>query len=343
MKDVPLLRNSERVDFRRCPQRWHWRWNEHLIPIELSHGPLVFGTFGHLALAEWYIPGNKRGRHPAETWDEITEGFMDAAKVDATGYLDDDVEETWEDARSLGHEILVNYVDTYGNDDHIEVLWTEHAGSEYVRHPYDSTKPIVKYAFTMDLVVRDHEANGRIRYWDHKFMKAIETRHLLIDSQNGGYLAIGTHQLRKEGLIGPKEAVRDLVYNFVRKARYPDKPKNQFGEWLNKDGSVSKRQPPPFFHRYVVNKTARERNQQIRNIGNEALHMKAFRDGRLPIHKNPTRDCTWDCSFFTLCQVHEAGGDVEGTKKVLYRQEDPYKEYKEGAVSPKRLERRLNE
>jgi hypothetical protein len=341
VKDVPLLRNSERQDFRRCPQRWWWRWGEHLIPIELDYGPLVFGSFGHLAMAEWYIPGNKRGVHPAETWDKITADFMDAVKT-PTGYMDEDIEMSWEDARQLGHDMLVNYVNHYGNDDHWEVLWVEQPGSQLVRNPLKPSEPIVNYCYTMDLIVRDHEANGRIRFVDHKFMKAIMTRHLVIDSQNGGYLAIATHQLRKEGKIGEREAVRDLIYNFLRKARPPDKPRNRFGEYLNKDGSVSKQQPPPFFERYVVSKTAAERNSQIKHIGNEALHMKAFRTGKLALHKNPTRDCNWDCAFFLLCQVHEAGGDYEGTKKVLFKKEDPYKEYK-GEASGKKLERRLNE
>lgn len=308
----------------------------------MSHGPLVFGTFGHLALAEWYIPGSKRGVHPAETWDKITEDFMDAVRVPETGFLDEEIEGTWEDARQLGHNMLVNYVDTYGNDDHWDVLWVEHPGSQFIPHPFKK-QSIVKYCYTMDLIVRDHEANGRIRYIDHKFMKAIQTRHLVIDSQNGGYLAIGTHQLRKMGKIGPKEAVRDLIYNFLRKANYPDKDQDPVTkEWLNKDGTPTKRQPPPFFERFVVNKTASERNSQIIHIGNEALHMKAFRDGRLPLHKNPSRDCNWDCSFFTLCQIHEAGGNVEETKKVMFRKEDPYTEYYEDATSPKKLFDRRN-
>lgn len=338
MNSIPLLRNSERLDFRRCPQRWWWRYHDKLVPIEIGHGPLVFGTFGHLALADWYIPGNKRGKHPAETWDEITEDFMDAVRVPATGYLDEETEMTWEDARQLGHDMLVNYVETYGNDDHWEVLWVEHPGSQLVPNPV-TKQPIVNYCYTMDLIVRDHNENGRIRYVDHKFMKAIMTRHLTIDSQNGGYLAIGTHQLRKMGLIGPKEAVRDLVYNFLRKARYPDKDRDPItGEFLNKDGTPMKRQPPPFFDRHVVRKTAQERNSQILHIGNEALHMKAFRTGKLPLHKNPTRDCAWDCSFFTLCQIHEAGGNVEETKKLMFKKDDPYEPYREEAS---RMERRL--
>lgn len=351
MNDVPLLRNSERSDFRRCPQRWQWRYGEHLVPISFSTGPLVFGTFGHLALASWYVPGNKRGRHPADTWDEITKGYWDSVKGDK--YVDDDIEGTWEDARSLGHDLLVGYVNHYGNDDHWEVLWAEQPFAQLIPHPHQLERvidgirqkshfreAIVKYVGTIDLIVRDHNQNGRVRYVDHKFMKVIETEHLVIDPQNSGYLAIGTHQLRQEGVIGPNESVRDLVYNFVRKTRQDTRPQNRFGEFLNKDGTVSKKQPPPYYVRHTVTKTAKERNSQISNIGNEALWMKAVRNGKLPIIKNPSRDCKWDCSFFNLCQIHETGGNVEDTKKMMFRKEDPYQEYYEGATSPKLLQER---
>lgn len=346
------LRNSERTDFRRCPQRWHWRYGEHLVPIQFSTGPLVFGTFGHLALAEHYIPGSKRGANPVETWDKLTKDYIDACKSELTNYIDDDVEMTWVDARSLGHDMLVNYLEFYGNDPQWDVLWTEQPFRQNVPNPRDLAKAaaakaegrpapairaIRQYVGTLDLIVRDHDANGRIRYVDHKFMKAITVNHLSIDSQNGGYLAVGTHQLRQLGLLGPKEAVRDLVYNFLRKSRYPDKPRNEFGEWLNKDGTPMKRQPSAFFLRHVVTKTAAERNSQIYHIGDEAIAMDAFLTGKLNLYKNPTRDCSWDCSFFTLCQVHESGGNHEEVKRAMFRKEDPYGEYAENAVSPKRL------
>lgn len=354
MSDIPLLRNSEREDFRRCPQRWWWRWQEGLVPVEFSTGPLVFGTFGHLALAEYYQPGFKRGPHPAETWDKLTQEYTDGVKTvvaqDSSKFFDDELEMKWEDARNLGHDILVNYVEEYDGDPGWEVLWTEHQFNQPIPHPFypekiinrtvhrvKENRPIVNYVGTIDLIVRDHRQNGRIRYIDHKFLKSIETDHLHIDSQNGGYLAIGTHQLRREGIIGLKESVRDLIYNFVRKARPPDKRRNALGEYLNQDGSVSKRQPPPFFVRYNVTKTAAERNQQITHIGNEALAMKAFKDGNLPLYKSPKRDCRWDCSFFNLCIIHETGGNVEETKKMLFRKENPYAEYENAELSQKKL------
>jgi hypothetical protein len=194
----------------------------------------------------------------------------------------------------------------------------------------------VEYVGTVDLAIRNHHT-GLIEYIDHKFMKSIETEHLYIDDQNGGYLAIGTHELRQRGLIGPKEAVRVLVYNFLRKATPPDKPKNAAGKYLNKDGTVSKRQPPPFFLRERIERTGAERNKQIQRIAEEAYVIGLARAGKLPITKTPTRDCKWDCSFFDLCQIHESGGDVEFAKSQLFKREDPYQEYYPGAETPKIL------
>jgi hypothetical protein len=342
--NLPLLRNSERQDFKRCLLRWHWRYNEHLVPIDFSTGPLLFGSLGHLALAEYYIPGRKRGVDPRETWDKIAKDLWDSVKVEAR-YIDDEIEGTWEDARELGHLMLGEYLNHYGSDDQWEVLWVEDQFRQNIPHPLDlrrklkKKRPIVTYVGTVDLIVRNHET-GMVEYVDHKFMKTIETDHLYIDDQNGGYLAIGTHELRKRGLIAPNEAVRVLVYNFLRKAKPDPRPKNELGQSLNKDGTVSKRQPAPFFHRERIERTAAERNLQVQRIADEAYTIQAVRKGKLPITKNPSRDCRWDCSFFDLCQVHESGGDVEFAKENLYKKEDPYAEYYPGAESPKLLKDR---
>lgn len=348
---IPLLRNSERKDFKRCLLRWHWRYNEQLVPINFSTGPLLFGSLGHLALAEWYVPGLQRGIDPQETWEKITQDLWDVVKLEK--YVDDEVEGTWEDARKLGHLILEHYKTHWGNDDHWEVLWVEDQFQQNIPYPGDLLKrrraakagkplpplrPIVRYVGTIDLIVRNH-ITGLIEYVDHKFMKTIETDHLFIDDQNGGYLSIGTHELRQRGAIGPKESVRVLVYNFVRKAKPDERPQNEAGKYLNKDGSVSKKQPAPYFHRERIERTGAERNRQIVRIGQEAQHIQAIRDGKLPIIKNPTRDCKWDCSFFDLCQIHESGGDIAFAKGELFKKEDPYVEYTTG-VTDKRLTER---
>ncbi len=324
--------------------RWHWRYQEQLVPVNVTTGPLLFGTLGHLALAEWYVPGKTRGVEPQETWEKITQELWDTIKIEK--YVDDEIEGTWEDARRLGHLMLGHYREVYGLDSHWEVLWVEDQFHQKIPDPRDMLKgrarqtrkygPIAEYVGTIDLIVRNH-MTGQIEYVDHKFMKTIETDHLYIDDQNGGYLAIGTHELRKRGLIGPKESIRVLVYNFLRKQKPDERPKNSEGKNLNKDGSVSKKQPAPFFLRERIERTGAERNRQIERIAKEAYVMQRFRDGTLPLFKTPTRDCRWDCSYFDMCQVHESGGDVSFAKAQMFTKEDPYKEYEIGAESPKLL------
>lgn len=335
MNDIPMLRNSERSDFKRCVLRWHWRYEEHLVPIDFKVGPLIFGSLGHIALAEYYVPGRKRGPHPAETWDEITKDLIDFVKVEGK-YFDDEIEATWEDARELGHDMLEHYVTHYDGDESWEVLWVEDQFHQLIPHP-KRKGPIVNYVGTMDLVIRNL-ATGKVEYVDHKFMKAIETHHLYIDDQNGGYLAIGTHELRKRGVIGPKEVVRVLTYNFLRKAKQDTRPQNEYGEYLNKDGSVSKKQPSKYFHRERIERIGAERNTQIQRIAQEAYWMKAVRKGLLPITKTPMDRCTWDCKFFDLCQIHEQGdsANLEFAKDNLFKKEDPYAEYR-GETQPKTL------
>ena len=91
-------------------------------------------------------------------------------------------------------------------------------------------------------------------------------------------------------------------------------------------GEVSKNQPPPLFERRDIRRTTSERRTQVQRIKDEALSMNAMRSGRLPLYKNPTMDCSWDCAFFDLCSLDEQG-DSEGAdefKQKVYRVVDPY-------------------
>src|SRR6478609_6941560 len=161
MIELPMLRSSERKDWKRCPTKWNWRYNESLVPLTFNAGPLWFGVGMHLAAAEHYVPGFKRGRDPRETWLEFVGETMDAVKTD-------------------------KYV-----DDEIEVLMPEHIMKGIVVDPV-TKKPMVRLVGVTDLVARNHAQNDRIELWDHKNMKPIQVAHLNIDDQNGGYLLLAT-------------------------------------------------------------------------------------------------------------------------------------------------------
>ncbi|WNY15180.1 Cas4 exonuclease [Rhodococcus phage MacGully] len=369
--DLPLLRTSERKDFKRCPQRWWWAWRDGLRPVRQKHGALWFGTGIHLALEKWYVPGTERGEDPVKTWREFVGEQVEFIKVQiAEGEAPEGAETVWMEAGELGEAMLKNMLDEYGLDEEWEVIGAEVPFQVVIPHP-ETKEPLILYAGTFDLVAR-HIPTRKVYLWDHKTAKSIQTGHLPLDDQAGSYWALATFVLRNLGLISKKERIHGIVYNFVMKAPRDDRPRNSDGLYCNQPkkehyvaaltdhfsvlpsaypatdsefwskktlaelkeisgdaglivlGEPAKTQPAKRFKRVIVERTQHERKTQIERIGAEALVMDMFRDGTLPLIKNPTKDCQWDCDFRELCELDEQGGDTEEYISVVFKQEDPY-------------------
>lgn len=370
MSDVPLLRTSERAAFQRCIWRWWMGYRQGLATIDsASKTALWFGTGVHIALAKWYTgPGLKRGAHPAETWSAWSLGELQYIKTQArrdNGII----EETLVPARELGLAMLEGYVQKYGKDDNWWVIEPEHAGQINVMDPHDPALLLLIYAFTYDLVYRDLKDDW-IKLGEHKTAKAIQADHLPLDRQGGSYWAIATNELRASGLIKPKESIRGIEYNFLRKSLPDSRPTDAQGYATNTPnkshylealagystqdlgklkldelaemaslrkvkvtGDRSKRQPSPLFVREFVRRTANQRAAQIRHIQDEALHMAYVREGYLPLTKNPTRDCQWDCDFYNMCMLDEAGGDWREYRDNVFVVRDPYSDHRKSTES----------
>lgn len=236
------LRTSERSDFNICHQRWWWRWREGLVKRGAPPQALWFGTGVHLALAAWYCgPGTKRGPHPAETFAAFAQDELEFVKTsDAT-------EETvaqYVTAQDLGVAMLEGYVQKYGRDDHKHIIQAEKnfaldipwpravEGRQLIYEGVDG-QLLIRYAGTYDAVWRDLRDDS-IRLDEHKTAKAITTGHLPMDNQGGSYWAIATRTLRHEGLIGPKESLAGIEYNFLRKSLPDDRPRDAEGYACNK-------------------------------------------------------------------------------------------------------------
>lgn len=375
-QELPLLRQSERSSFKRCATRWWWGYREGLILRGTDHGARGFGTGIHLCMAEYYVPGMKRGRPLLETWAEFTKDAQENIGID-----DGNGQTMWVDARELGIDMLTQYMDAYGTDEDWEVIAPEKTFRVLIPDPKRPSSAICENVGTFDLVIRDHGDGGKLKMVDHKTAKDLNTKHLTLDDQAGSYIAMATHAMREQGLIGQKEAIRGMVYNFLRKAKADTRPVNERGMACNKPtkehyaqaiadtnpvgaerqsekaalmkksapalialaekyevevfGEESKRQPKPTLLRHYVSRTAAERNTQIKRIGAEVTVMNMFRDGTLPLIKNPTRDCSWDCDFFSLCELDEAHGDTENMKDLMYDRRDPYADHRLGAANSK--------
>jgi hypothetical protein len=290
---------------------------------------LWFGTGVHIALAEWYGMGFDRGRHPAKTFAEWCGDEVRSIKASLTErdreWFD---EPLYIDAQELGVAMLREYVRHYGDDPNLEVLAIEQAFEVDLEYEGET---IVTFAGTFDGVALDHD-DGLIYLLEHKTAASIKTAHLSLDDQAGGYFAAADTVLHAQGILGPKEHVAGVMYNFLRKSVPDDRPKNKAGASLNKDGSVSKKQPAIAFHREWVDRGPREVATQFRRIVSEVRWMNAIRDGELPVTKSITDMCPY-CQFFVMCGLHEKGGQAwKEYRDIQYKTYDPYADHRKSAA-----------
>jgi hypothetical protein len=319
VRALPIVRTSERKDFKRCQWRWWQRWRRGLVNNDVGNA-LWFGTGIHLALEVYYGPGFRRRPEAAlATWD--------AYCAEDYGRLVRDDLDTKVPADQLGHAMLVEYFRQYGGDPDWYFLAVERSGE--VPIVIDGVQ-VGWYGFTYDGVFRDMRTR-KIWLLEHKTATSIRTTHLSLDDQAGSYLWVAPDDLLAAGLIKPGEQLEGIMYNFLRKGMPDERPCDPDGYRLNKNGSRSLQQPAPLFQREEVSRTQAERQHQARRVQDEFRHMQAIRTGQLPLLKTPTRDCSWDCPFFNLCELHEANQDWRGYARDAYTVEDPYGNHRKAA------------
>ena len=325
-----MLRTSERKDFKRCPQRWWWAWRDGLRPQGPDPINLWFGTGIHLALAKWYIPGVTRGIDPRETFEEFVKTetrMMKLSFKDEFGQY----EKEFVEAGPLGEDMLTGYLELYGWDEAWDFIAPEQTFRVVLRHPI-TKKYVVRYVGTFDGVFRNLEEGGALRLLETKTAKSISTVHLSLDDQAGGYWAIATNTLRAQGLIGKDEHIEKIVYNFLQKSMADTRPTDAEGYALNKDGTRSKKQPKPRYERFPVDRTPRERNVQLKRIMAEAAAMRRFETGEQEMYKTSSWNCSWDCQFFQMCELHDQTPDWKEYRDAVMRRRDPYADHRKSAA-----------
>lgn len=362
---VTLLRNSERKLYRDCRLAWHWKYDLRLNPHR-TRGALNFGRGVHAALEGRYPPGRKRGPHPAglfEKWmDEHEQEFSqwdeDGERFDArelgVAMLEGYVETYGEEDHiviiqpEMPMEVVVRdkrgrYLATWvGRTDAVyEDLSLARKGGRrlgFMEH---------KTAKTIDEDVRVTSGYG---------------------DQGLGYAWAGTSFLRRSGLLAPNDSVDHVLFNWLRKGMPDDRPVNAEGKRLNKPkkealvgkatelglviargtkvdelwamleaegvdpaqlGEESSRQGSPLFYRQRLDYGNHEMLQTKWRIAAEAWERSQVREGKLPIYKNPTKDCSWKCEFVEACELHEMGEDYESVLELDFEQWDPYEGHEE--------------
>lgn len=360
-----LVRNSERASFTTCRYKWWWGWVDCLKTTEES-SPLEFGTYIHLALAEYYQPGRKRGPHPAETFEKLVN-----KRVAEEGVFNLWSDGTFQSGVDLGIQMMEGYVKRWEDaDNEYEVISSEQTFQLPIGK-IDGQKIVVVGTFDGIWKYLPHSKKGKrlLRFAEHKTASTIKTDQLNMDEQAGTYWTYGPRWLRLQNLLRPGDTFDGILYNFMRKA-VPDEDhtRNAQGLKLNlpkKDalleeyhrldrplpskspkvdemiadlgpaalqlGEISKVQDAPYFLRQLTFRGQAEAEAvKVRTFQQirEMLDVKADPDRLL--YKNPgpqfMPNCRF-CGFRDMCELHEVGQNWEAARDALYKHWEPYADH----------------
>ena len=330
--DVPIIRTSERNDFKKCPWLWQKSWEQQLSPLREPTWAW-FGTAIHAGLEARYLPGGTKRGSLTDMLDAFEESIdREVRKIYTRGGELDDVEVV--DGKLLGRTMLAGYVEEYGKESEWDVINTEQPFQIDVPGP--DGELLAVYAGTWDMFAR-HRRTKAYWIWDHKtratFMK--DWSFYSINDQAGSYLWVAPQVLVALGLFKKPPVIEGLVFNILRKHMPDTRPVDSEGRSLNKDGTVSKVQPAKLFHREEIYRSPRERVTQGQRVQAEAQVMALYRDGTLPIIKTPTEDCV-RCKLFEYCELNEHDPEAgEEFARFSLKRRDPYADHREDMTTKK--------
>lgn len=358
---APMLRTSERNDFKRCSWLWQETW---LKGLRTRRTPTWawFGTAIHAALEVRYPVGKERGSVEAMLAAFETAVGEETGRIYTEGGNLDEAEVV--DAMELGRAMLLGYIEEFGEDQQWEVIHTEQPFQINVPHPTKKGKTLVVYCGTWDALMRNVET-GEYWIWDHKTRKSFPTNWSFynINDQAGSYLWVAPEVLRFLGVDVPE--IEGLVFNALKKQLPSKKTLDPQGrarnnptkehylaklaehhielpkKYLVKDlaalceenqltvyGEISAVQPSEKFHREEIYRSQQERVTQANRVQQEALWMRDVRMGKRKAFKVPTEDCV-RCPIFEYCELHEANPvEAEEFARHTMFKTDPYRDHR---------------
>jgi len=324
---VIRVRSHERIDYKRCPKKWYWKWRKGLVPKALSFGPLELGTWVHDAFAGWYGEGTTRNGILLDHFTMHAEMGMQLAQEEG---CPDYLIEKAEELIGLGSAMMRAYTIEYGDDPAVYVL-----GAEI---PLDFSIPIgdgttAHHLLKPDLVYQDTQGDAWLM--EHKTATTIRTGHLVIDDQARPYGVMAEAALRKAGILRQGQHVRGIMYNFIRKTLPDLRPRDAAGKALNKDGTVSRRQTAPMFLRHPVRLTRAAKAATLRRLQDEVIEIAVMglmlranqaSDPRVVdrLGKTPHSSCERFCQYFPICVAEENGMDTRDMERLMYVRQNPY-------------------
>lgn len=354
-----IIRNSDRVLFRRCRRRWGW--NSHLrgnIGPRVTATPLWLGSGFHFALEDY---------HGYKVYQKASTAFL--AFVEATRRHDrKGLPPDYQDHISTATEMLDYYTDlwligrdplttfVYNGVPQVEVNFRITIPWEAGRYGYDR----VVYSGTIDRISID--SNGLLWVVEYKTAKQIFTMHFAMDGQISSYVWAARHLygLPVAGVIYqqhrksiPKQP--DLLGSgkFSTKKNMLTTHRHYRQALIGLYGSVAR---APIANVDYLNDLVRTENEdrdifvrRDRVFRNEhqcqaegakiLMEIEEMLNPDLPLYPNPTRECAFMCPFSTACVNIDDGSDwMSELQMTMQPRERVYDKWRESLELPKTIE-----
>jgi transcriptional regulator with XRE-family HTH domain len=301
--------NSELRTAKRCRRKWWLGWYRGLRPARESPvGVRQIGDRLHRALKSHYSPGGPRS---AQVLLDALEREIMLDRTQLVGVLPDTMAQFDREA-NLERVMVEGYLEWLadtGADSELDVVSSE----TYLEAELPEFSGDVAIIGKIDVRVR-RKLDGVRLFLDHKSVGDLKGPVLMLplDEQMLHY------HLLESMTEDEDERCDGALYNMLRRVKRTAAAR------------------PPFFERVEVRHNKHELESYRRRIVGQitdVLEMRrSLESGASPqtvAYPNPTRDCTWDCAFFSICPMVDDGSRVEALidSREYFVQGDPLDYY----------------
>jgi hypothetical protein len=301
------ISTSEMTSFKRCRRQWMLGTYRALRPIEDKfYGAQHIGNIVHDILSLHYSPEDS---YPLE--DAYNEVMYRERQIVPIEQLDD-----WSKDVELIQIMIEGYrqwLEEEGADQDFRFVAAERA----IKAPLNEDFNLIG---KLDAIVARHSDDRAVLFMDHKTTASFE------DFKKNGHMAeqfltyMLLQYLEQHMVVTsdqPPLRADGGIYNMLRKVKR------------------SARAKPPFYDRHEVRHNVQELRSYWMRVLGTCMDIQRTRerldngeDHRVVAYPTPTKNCSWDCSFFSICPMFDDGSDVEGLIPLMYKTGDPLERYK---------------
>jgi hypothetical protein len=317
MSEIDRVSQSRLKDFQRCKRRYWLRHVRRLAPkLYGPVGPLQSGTRVHEALEAFYRPDSVTDPRQAleDAISTTLHEYDEQCKkldVEPDAFVLDKFRKDTDLERAMVEGYFEWLADT-GEDAHLRIIAAEEQLSITSDQLGADFGRLVEIVGKLDARAVD-EVTGFTLFVDHK---TVQNFAQMLPTLQSDPQMLHYHLLLS--LLHPDEHVDGALYNMLRKV---------------KRGKAAK---PPFYQREtIIHNAAEIESYRLRLIG-LITNVIEFEDrisqlGEIGVkmfaQPNPTRDCVWDCDFFSICGQFDDASRVEAAIADLFEERDPMQRY----------------